>query len=158
MKIDRQTSTTTAEEVGAKKADRIAPSWRVRVSEFWPEDVKEDVGLVPDYDKGLIAVVRDDAWAGSVLERSISELDADLERAGETVEGNRFSRLRAAALFRGHPENGRLAIPKEVVWLLQRDNEQERDVTIVPVGPTLELWPTRRWQNYLAGHLFEGLD
>lgn len=134
------------------------PSWRVRVLDFWPADVKEDVRLVPDYEKGLIAAVREDAWEGSILERTVSELDAEAVGVDDSEEADRLSRFRAAALFHGRLENGRLAIPKEVVWLLQRDNEQERDVTVVPVGPTLELWPTRRWQDYLAGHLFRAGD
>ena len=157
MKTDTRTYRTVAEEVGGKKRGRgqLAASWRIRCGEFWAEGVadKEVVFLVPDFEAGYIAAVREANWDESQPARAIGDLDAEVEDSDDERE-QRLKRVRATSILRGSLSGGRFAIPREIVWLLQRDNEELRDVTVIYLDPIIEIWPTRRWQDYLSGHLF----
>ncbi len=138
--------------------DQVAISWRIRGGAFWPGDLKGELVLVPNFDEGYIAAVREEDWEGSPLERVLADLDSEIDDAEHDERGERLKRVRAASIFRGSLSKGKVAIPREIVWLLQRDNETQRDVTLVFVERVVEIWPTRRWQDYLAGHLFKRSD
>ncbi len=156
VKTNPQTYRTKAEEIRGKKTEksRAELSWRVRGGGFWPDNLKEELLLLPDFEMGYIAAVREDDWEGSKPARALADLDSELDDAVDGERADRLERVRAASVFRGSLSNGKVAIPREIVWLLQRDNEDDRDVTLVSVGPVVELWPTRRWEDHLAGHLF----
>lgn len=156
MKNDTRTYRTTAEEVRSKKTqeDRVPVSWRIRGGGFWAEDLKGQLFLIPDFEVGYIAVVREEDWHGSQPAHALADLDAAIEEAEDRQGAECLKRVRAASVFRGSLSKGKAAIPREIVWLLQRDNEEQRDVTLVQLEPVVEIWPTRRWAEYLAGHLF----
>ncbi|MGB2986946.1 MAG: hypothetical protein WBE26_13825 [Phycisphaerae bacterium] len=135
--------------------DRVAASWRIRGGGFWPDGLKEELVLVPSFEVGYIAAVRKADWNRSQPARALAGIDSAIEEAEDGDEAVRLKRLRAASVFHGSLSNGKVAIPREIVWLLQRDNEKQRDITVILVEPVVEIWATRRWQDYLAGHLFE---
>lgn len=158
MKLDTKTYRTRAEEpkIGKAEEQRDATSWRIRTGGLWLAKQKEGLILVADFDKGCVAAVREEEWEGSHPQRRITNLDLGIEDVEDEEQGERLKRIRAASVFRATLSNGRVAIPREIVWLLQRDNEEARDVTLVSIPPVVEIWPTRRWEEYLAGHLFRG--
>lgn len=155
MKINQRTYRTKAEYPRDKKTEksRAKWSWRVRGCGFWPDDLKEELLLLPNFEIGYIAAIRQDDWEGSSLALALADFDSELDDAVDDDRAERLKRVRAASVFQGSLSNGRVVIPREIAWLLQRENE-ERDITLVHVEPVVELWPTRRWEDYLAGHLF----
>ena len=113
--------------------------------------------LIPDYDEGYVAVVPKDAWPDSEQARSLEDVDSAIAEHEETGEAKRLRRRRAASVFRATVSGGRLTVPQEINWLLDRDNPY-RDVTLVRVDRVVEIWPSRRWQDHVAGHLFRGSE
>lgn len=158
MKLDTKTYRTRAEDskIGESGQRRDATSWRIRTGDLWPVKHKDELVLVPDFDKGCVSAVREEQWEGSDPQRRIANLESEIEDVEDEEERERLKRIRAASVFRTTLSDGRVTIPREIVWLLQRDNEEARDVTLVSLPPVVEMWPTRRWEDYLAGHLFRG--
>ena len=155
VKINQRTYRSKADEVKDKKIEksRTESSCRVRGCGCWPDDLKEELLLLPNYEIGYIAAIRQDDWEGSRLALALADFDSELDDAVDDDLAERLKRVRAASVYGGSLSNGRVAIPRDIAWLLQRENE-ERDITLVHVEPVVELWPTRRWEDYLAGHLF----
>lgn len=156
MEVERETYRTTAEEVRGKKTEEgLGPvSWRIRGGEFWAPSLTEEVLLVVDFDVGYIAVIREADWNESEAARRLADLDDAIGDAEDEEERDRLARRRAASVFRGSLSRDSVRIPREIAWMLQRNNEKARDVTLVRRGSIVEIWPTRRWQDHLAGHLF----
>ena len=94
-----------------------------------------------DFGLGYIAAVREEAWEGSGPASSLAGIDSELQEAQDDDHAARLKRLRAASLVRASLSNGKLTIPREIVWLLQRGNEEQRDLTVVSTGSVVEIWP-----------------
>jgi|GEM_PF-5606194 len=127
-------------------------AWRLRTG-FWAQSPTGVVLLVPDFEQGYIAAIREDDWKGSAEAQELADLDAEIEECEDPPKTQRLKRFRAAGLFGSNLSKGRLTIPRDIVWLVARDNA-DRDVTLVFREPVIEIWATRRWQDYLAGVLF----
>ncbi len=143
----------TAEELGAKKKSTDMASLRVKVAPFPGKSGISELVMVPDYERGCLQVVCAESLPGSPPGERLRALEEalEVERDGESPE--RLRRLRAASEFRGKLSSQKLTIPAEVAWVLHRDNP-DRELILVVLPDLLEIWPTRRWQNYLAAHLY----
>ena len=129
-------------------------SVRVNVAAFPCEPGTTELVLVPDYERGCIQVVSADNLPGSLPGERLQALDVALEEEPDGKSAERLRRVRAASEFRGALSNKKkLTIPPEVAWVLLRDNHNHGLILVVQPD-LLEIWPTRRWQNYLAAHLF----
>lgn len=123
---------------------------------MWPSKIKEDLILVPDFQLGCLAVVRESEFSGTDVSQSIEDLHATIENGdSDPAELRQLQRISAASRLTAKLSGGKLTIPREIVWLLRRGNEQERDLTLVRRGVIVEIWPSSRWQEYLAGHLLK---
>jgi len=156
----------TAEDVqGSKTATgsdelertRIAAGWRIRVDGFWGAG-PDEVFLFADYKLGRVAIVRTRDWAGSETAECVQQLDAECESCDPASELRpeliQTRRTRAACLVKRPLSSGRITIPREIIWVLQLENETARDLMLVLVEPVLEVWSTKRWQRQVGGSLF----
>ena len=140
--------------LGAKKKSTDMASVRVEVAPFrCAPDITELV-IVPDYERGCIQVVCPESLLGSPPGERLQALEAALKIEPDGESAERLRRLRAACEFRGTLSNLRLTIPAEVAWILLRGNP-DRELILVVQPDLLEIWPTRRWQDYLAAHLYD---
>ena len=152
MKIETLAYLTTGDVRRTKKKegkDR-SRSWRVSVDKFWGESDSGTVYFVPDYDLGYISAIRAADWPGSAQAQALADLDADIGDSDDQHEKRRLRRLRAAFVFDGVLSQGRISVPRELVWILERENKH-RDLIILSVGHVVEIWPVQQWQHYIAG-------
>lgn len=140
----------------AEESKPEAGSWRVRGGPIWPNEIKEDLIFVPDFQLGFLAVVPESEFSDSDVSQSITDLQETIESSdSDPAELRQLQRIAAASRLTAKLSGGKLAIPREIVWLLRRGNEQDRDLTLVRRGAVVEIWPSSRWQEYLAGHLLK---
>ena len=143
----QRTLRVTAAEERPKPESHVA--WRVRVARLWGRTPKTRVVLRPYFEEGWLAAVKAKDWKRSPLRRELERLrrllNDDIDDAAA-----RDVRRKLGALFEGNFSSGSITIPSEIVWLLREINPS-RDLTVVDLGPYLEIWPTTSWRRRMLG-------
>lgn len=122
-------------------------AWSVPVGKIWPEP-KLQVILVPEFPQGRIDAVPADSWVDSPHKAHTDALAAALEEADSPHQKHELRRKLAVATFPSHVTSGKLIIPAVIAWVILSD-EAGRHVTLIRVGPYMEVWNTRAWWAYM---------
>ena len=127
VKIEARTYRTVAERVGGKAVGSTAPvAWRIRTGGLWKSNIKDKLILAADFDEGFLTAVREGDWENTKAARRVRGVQSAVDDVGDEAGADRLQRVLCASVFEATLSGGRITIPREIVWLVQRDNDEHR--------------------------------